>query len=56
VRFSNSTGLPHIPDNNPNANPRGLAIRFQLAEYVHTDRVSHSADGFPTHMEKRVLP
>ena len=48
VRFSNSTGLPTIPDNSPDANPRGLAIRFNLAEHVHTDIVSHSTDGFPT--------
>lgn len=48
VRFSNSSGLPLIPDNDPNANPRGLAIRFQLGEHVHTDIVSHSTDGFPT--------
>jgi len=48
VRFSNSTGLPQIPDNVPDANPRGFAIRFNLAEHVHTDIVSHSTDGFPT--------
>src|SRR5579863_1483432 len=48
VRFSNSTGLPSIPDNAPDANPRGFAIRFNLAEHVHTDIVSHSTDGFPT--------
>ena len=48
VRFSNSTGLPMIPDNDPNADPRGMAIRFNLAEHVHTDIVSHSTDGFPT--------
>jgi catalase len=48
ARFSNSTGIPLIPDNNPNANPRGLAIRFELAPHVHTDIVSHSTDGFPT--------
>jgi catalase len=47
VRFSNSTGLPGIPDNVADANPRGLAIRFNLAEHVHTDIVSHSTDGFP---------
>lgn len=47
VRFSNSTGLPEIPDNAGDANPRGLAIRFNLAEHVHTDIVSHSTDGFP---------
>lgn len=48
ARFSNSTGLPELPDNVPDANPRGLAIRFNLAEHVHTDIVSHSTDGFPT--------
>jgi catalase len=47
VRFSDSTGIPLIPDNDPNANPRGCAIRFNLAEHVHTDIVSHSTDGFP---------
>jgi catalase len=47
VRFSNSTGLPGIPDNVADANPRGLAVRFNLAEHVHTDIVSHSTDGFP---------
>jgi len=55
ARFSNSTGLPSIPDNDPNANPRGLAIRFQLAEHVHTDIVSHSTDGFPTRTGQEFL-
>jgi catalase len=55
VRFSNSTGIPVIPDNNPNANPRGLAIRFHLAEHVHTDIVSHSTDGFPTRTGQEFL-
>ncbi|WP_263384089.1 catalase family peroxidase [Granulicella arctica] len=48
VRFSSSTGLPLIPDTDPNGNPRGMAIRFHLAEHSHTDIVAHSADGFPT--------
>ncbi len=48
VRFSNSTGLPQIPDSAADANPRGLAIRFNLAEHVHTDIVAHSIDAFPT--------
>jgi catalase len=48
ARFSNSTGLPQIPDSAPDANPRGLAIRFHLAEHVHTDIVTHSIDAFPT--------
>jgi catalase len=55
VRFSNSTGIPVIPDNDPNANPRGLAIRFQLGEHVHTDIVSHSTDGFPTRTGQEFL-
>lgn len=49
VRFSNSTGVPIIPDNDPKANPRGIAIRFHLEDRVHTDIVAHSTDGFPTH-------
>lgn len=55
VRFSNSTGVPVIPDSDPNANPRGLAIRFNLAEHVHTDIVSHSTDGFPTRTGQEFL-
>jgi len=55
VRFSNSTGIPLVPDNDPNANPRGFAIRFNLAEHVHTDIVSHSTDGFPTHTGQEFL-
>ena len=55
VRFSNTTGVPLIPDNDPNASPRGLAIRFHLAERVHTDIVSHSTDGFPTRTGQEFL-
>ena len=55
ARFSNSTGIPLIPDNSPDANPRGLAIRFNLAEHVHTDIVSHSTDGFPTRDGRQFL-
>jgi catalase len=55
VRFSSSTGLPVIPDNDPKANPRGLAIRFHLAGRVHTDIISHSTDGFPTRTGQEFL-
>jgi catalase len=55
VRFSNSTGLPLLPDNVPDANPRGFAIRFNLADHVHTDIVSHSTDGFPAKDGKEFL-
>ena len=47
VRFSDGAGIPTVPDNDPNASPRGMAIRFHLAEHVHTDIVAHSVDGFP---------
>ena len=47
VRFSNSTGLPNIPDNDPHAGPRGIAIRFHLGDHLHTDIIAHSANGFP---------
>jgi catalase len=55
ARFSDSTGLPTIPDNDPNANPRGLAIRFHLADRVHTDIIAHSTDGFPTRTGQEFL-
>lgn len=55
VRFSNGTGLPLIPDNAPEANPRGFAIRFHLADHVHTDIVGHSTDGFPTRTGEEFL-
>jgi len=55
VRFSNSTGIPVIPDSDPNADPRGFAIRFQLAEHVHTDIVAHSVDAFPARTAQEFL-
>jgi len=48
VRFSNSTGIPNIPDTDSNADPRGMAIRFKLGNRVHTDIVAHSTPFFPT--------
>jgi catalase len=48
VRYSNSTGVPTIPDNDPaRSGPRGIAVRFHLADHVHTDIVAHSLNGFP---------
>jgi len=55
VRFSDFAGVPTIPDNDQNANPNGIAIRFHLAEHVHTDIVGHSADGFPTRTAEEFL-
>jgi catalase len=47
VRFSDTTGVPNIPDASPNASPHGMAIRFQLPAGANTDIVSISANGFP---------
>ncbi len=48
VRYSDSTGLPTIPDNDPaKSGPRGIGIRFHLDEHLHTDVIGHSYDGFP---------
>lgn len=47
IRFSDSTGVPTIPDGDPNASPRGLGIKFHLPDGVHTDIVAHSHNGFP---------
>src|SRR6266481_1720449 len=56
VRYSDSTGLPNIPDNDPaRSGPRGIAIRFHLDEHLHTDIVAHSFDGFPVRTGEEFL-
>src|SRR5579859_2468528 len=56
VRYSDSTGLPNIPDNDPaRSGPRGIAIRFHLADHLHTDIVAHSYDGFPVRTGEEFL-
>jgi catalase len=56
VRYSDSTGLPTIPDNDPaRSGPRGIAVRFHLADHVHTDIVGHSTDGFPVRTGEEFL-
>ena len=48
VRYSDGTGVPTIPDNDPaRSGPRGIAVRFHLADHAHTDIIAHSANGFP---------
>jgi catalase len=46
VRFSDGSPEPIIPDNSPNAGPRGIAIRFKLPGGVDTDIVAMSHNGF----------
>ena len=56
LRYSDSTGLPTIPDNDPaNSGPRGMAVRFHLADHVHTDIVAHSTNGFPVRTGEQFL-
>src|SRR5262249_16210809 len=46
VRFSDSTGLPDIPDGVPDAGPRGMAVRFHLPGGGSTDIVANAFSGF----------
>jgi catalase len=48
VRFSDFGGIPDIPDTDPNANPRGFAVKFCLPDGSFTDAIGHSFNGFPT--------
>jgi catalase len=56
VRYSDATGLPTIPDNDPaRSGPRGMAVRFHLGEHEHTDIIAHSTDGFPVRTGEEFL-
>ncbi len=56
VRFSNFAGIPSVVDNDPQgAGPRGFAVRFHLAEHVHTDIIAHSVDAFPARTAEGLL-
>jgi catalase len=48
IRFSDFGGIPDIPDNIGEANPRGLAIKFRSGTDPDLDVVTHSFNGFPT--------
>ena len=56
VRFSLSAGIPCAADNDPmGASPQGVAVRFHLAEHVHTDIIAHSHNGFPVRTGEEFL-
>jgi catalase len=56
VRFSLSAGIPTAADNDPHGSgPQAIAVRFHLAEHVHTDIIAHSHNGFPTHTGEEFL-
>src|SRR5262250_2185254 len=39
VRFSDSTGVPDLPDGSAPANPHGMAIKYHLPDGSETDMV-----------------
>ncbi len=47
ARFSDATGVPNIPDGDPNANPHGIAMKFHLPDGSDTDIVINSLKFFP---------
>ena len=55
VRFSDNTGIPAIPDSEPSASPRGMAIRFHLRDGSITDVVGQSYNGFPVRNAEEFL-
>jgi catalase len=55
VRYSDGTGLPAIPDNDPQSTPKGFAVRFHLGEHEHTDVIAHSTDFFPVRTGEEFL-
>ncbi len=46
VRFSDSTGIPNVPDGSDLANPHGMAIKFHLPDGSETDMVTNSLKFF----------
>jgi catalase len=46
VRLSDGNPDPIIPDNTPNAGPRGMVIRFKLPNGDETDIIALSVNGF----------
>jgi len=56
VRFSLSAGIPTVADNDPmGASPQGIAVRFDLAEHVHTDIIAQSLNKFPVRTGEEFL-
>jgi catalase len=56
VRFSLASGIPTVADNDPlDSSPQAMAIRFHLADHVHTDIIAHSVNGFPVRTGEEFL-
>ena len=48
IRFSDPTGIPDIKDNQPDATPKGMAVKFYLSDKSETDMALISSKNFPT--------
>lgn len=55
VRFSDFSGVPIVPDGDPTASPRGMAIRFHLPSGASTDVIAQSYRGFPASTPEEFL-
>jgi catalase len=56
VRFSLSAGVPTLAENDAHgSSPQGVAVRFHLADHLHTDIVAHSHNGFPVRTGEEFL-
>jgi len=55
VRFSDFGGVPSVPDGDPTASPRGMAIRFHLSSGASTDLIAQSYRGFPARTPEEFL-
>jgi catalase len=47
ARFSDSTGVPNLPDGSDDANPHGMAVKFHLPDGSDADIVINSLKFFP---------
>jgi catalase len=47
ARFSDTTGMPNVPDGSKAANPHGMAVKFHLPDGSDTDMVLNSLKFFP---------
>ena len=55
VRFSNSTGLPTIPDMDANATPHGMSMEFTAKDGAQVDVVANSLGFFPVRTGEEFL-
>jgi catalase len=56
VRFSVAAGIPSVADNDPmGSSPQAMAVRFHLADHIHTDIIAQSLNAFPARTGEEFL-